>query len=102
MHPIDETCINTQCVNLIKRLLVQVQPDPVYSGSVGPQRDGLACGSEFVRTVLPSESLVSPENGQMGYSGNHNILGRFGRGQEYYGHNLLHSELRFPDGKWVT
>jgi hypothetical protein len=29
-------CINTQCVNLIKRLLVQVQPDPVYSGSVGP------------------------------------------------------------------
>jgi hypothetical protein len=33
-------------VNLIKRLLVQVQPDPFIQDRL-PQRDGLACGKRI-------------------------------------------------------
>ena len=67
------TCIYSHCANLSKAScqysLCQTRRKV---GRLGVSwRDGLVCGKWVCLTAaLPSESLTSPGNGQMGYSGN--------------------------------
>jgi hypothetical protein len=61
---------------------------------------GWPAGSDLCEQFYLLNRWSVRENGQMGYSGNHNMV-LVRRGQNCYRHNLLHSELRFPDGKWV-
>ncbi len=61
------------CKFIQSKLPVQPLPDPASAGRLGVGwRDGLICGKRVCfRATLPSVPLISPGNGQMGYSGNH-------------------------------